>query len=207
MLVAERLVGGYGGADILKGVSVKLDAGEIVVIVGPNGAGKSTVMKAVFGLVALREGSISFAGEEISKLPTEQRVKLIFESGATVLCATPTYVLRLAQSAREMGLDPRASKVRRIILSGEPFDAQEAWRIGLVNKLVPADRLLAEAEQLLRGILSMGPLAVRLALEALLREGVAAEVEGYRWSALAVGGSVLALAGLLIALSGRQARG
>src|SRR5262250_866508 len=75
MLRAERLVGGYGGADILKGVSVRLDAGEIVVIVGPNGAGKSTVMKAVFGLVALREGLIAFDDEEISELPTEQRVR------------------------------------------------------------------------------------------------------------------------------------
>jgi branched-chain amino acid transport system ATP-binding protein len=75
MLAAERLVGGYGGADILKGVSVKLDAGEIVVIVGPNGAGKSTVMKAVFGLVSLREGTVTFDGEEISRLPTEQRVR------------------------------------------------------------------------------------------------------------------------------------
>jgi branched-chain amino acid transport system ATP-binding protein len=75
MLAAERLVGGYGGADILKGVSLRLDPGEIVVIVGPNGAGKSTVMKAVFGLMALREGTVTFAGEEISRLPTEQRVR------------------------------------------------------------------------------------------------------------------------------------
>jgi branched-chain amino acid transport system ATP-binding protein len=75
MLVAEGLVGGYGGADILKGVSVRLEAGEIVVIVGPNGAGKSTVMKAVFGLVAIREGFVAFDGEEITDLPTEQRVR------------------------------------------------------------------------------------------------------------------------------------
>jgi branched-chain amino acid transport system ATP-binding protein len=75
MLVAEGLVGGYGGADILKGVSIRLDPGEIVVIVGPNGAGKSTVMKAVFGLVHLRDGTVSFDGAEISKLPTEQRVR------------------------------------------------------------------------------------------------------------------------------------
>lgn len=75
MLAAHRLVGGYGGADILKGVSVRLDAGEIVVVVGPNGAGKSTVMKAVFGLVALREGRVEFAGDDISRLPTEQRVR------------------------------------------------------------------------------------------------------------------------------------
>jgi branched-chain amino acid transport system ATP-binding protein len=68
-------VGGYGGADILKGVSMRLDAREIVVIIGPNGAGKSTVMKAVFGLVALREGRITFDGQDIARLPTEQRVR------------------------------------------------------------------------------------------------------------------------------------
>lgn len=75
MLEAEGLVGGYGGADILKGVSVRVEAGEIAVIVGPNGAGKSTVMKAVFGLVALRAGRLAFAGEDIAPLATELRVR------------------------------------------------------------------------------------------------------------------------------------
>ena len=55
----------------------------------------------------------------------------------------------------------------QLILTGEMIDAAEAYRIGLVNKVVPADQLLAEAEKLLRGILSMGPLAVRLSLEAV----------------------------------------
>src|SRR2546422_9302828 len=52
----------------------------------------------------------------------------------------------------------------QLILTAEMIDAQEAYRIGLVNKVVPADQLLAEADQLLRGILSIGPLAVRLSL-------------------------------------------
>ena len=47
------------------------------------------------------------------------------------------------------------------------IDAQEAYRIGLVNKVVPAAELLAEAEKLMRGILAMAPLAVRLCLEAV----------------------------------------
>jgi Enoyl-CoA hydratase/carnithine racemase len=52
-----------------------------------------------------------------------------------------------------------------LLLTGGMIDAQEAWRIGLVNRVVAADRLLAESEQLLRTILENGPLAVRACLE------------------------------------------
>ena len=54
-----------------------------------------------------------------------------------------------------------------LILSGEMIDAQEAYRIGLVNKVLPAAELLAESEKVLRGILAMAPLAIRLCLEAV----------------------------------------
>src|SRR5438128_2134031 len=55
----------------------------------------------------------------------------------------------------------------QLILTGETIDARAAHRLGVVNKVVPAAELLPEAEKLLRGILAMGPLAVRLALEAV----------------------------------------
>jgi enoyl-CoA hydratase len=55
----------------------------------------------------------------------------------------------------------------QLILSGEMIDAQEAYRIGLVNKVVPPALLLEESEKLMRGILAMAPLAVRLSLEAV----------------------------------------
>jgi enoyl-CoA hydratase len=52
-----------------------------------------------------------------------------------------------------------------LLLTGAMIDAQEAWRIGLVNRVVPADRLLPESEALLRSILENGPLAIRACLE------------------------------------------
>src|SRR2546421_11026472 len=55
----------------------------------------------------------------------------------------------------------------QLILTGETIDAPEAYRIGLVNKVVPAADLLAESEKMMRGILAMGPLAVRLSIEAI----------------------------------------
>ena len=75
-LAGDDMYGGYGGADILRGCTVSVDKGEIVVIVGPNGAGKSTAMKALFGMVRLREGDVRLAGRSIASLTPQDRVKL-----------------------------------------------------------------------------------------------------------------------------------
>lgn len=62
----KDVVGGYGGAPILNGVNISIEQSDIGVIVGPNGAGKSTTLKALFGLLKVTSGSISFNGEEIT---------------------------------------------------------------------------------------------------------------------------------------------
>ena len=74
-LVGTAMTGGYGGADILKGCTISVESGEIAVIVGPNGAGKSTAMKAMFGMLDLRVGSVLLNGEDITSLPPQHRVK------------------------------------------------------------------------------------------------------------------------------------
>lgn len=74
-LVGTAMTGGYGGADILKGCTISVESGEIAVIVGPNGAGKSTAMKAMFGMLDLRAGSVLLNGEDITSLPPQHRVQ------------------------------------------------------------------------------------------------------------------------------------
>ena len=70
LLEAEGVVGGYvATVDILHGVSMHVEEGEIVTVVGPNGAGKSTFLRAVVGLLRPREGSITLRGEGIVGLP------------------------------------------------------------------------------------------------------------------------------------------
>ncbi|MEX0921719.1 MAG: ABC transporter ATP-binding protein [Rhodovibrionaceae bacterium] len=78
LLEARDIHGGYGGDDVLRGVSLGVDPDQIVVIVGPNGAGKSTAMKALFGLLRVRAGSVHFDGADITRLPPEEMAPLGF---------------------------------------------------------------------------------------------------------------------------------
>ncbi len=74
-LIGEAMTGGYGkGADILHSCTIAVERGEIAVIVGPNGAGKSTAMKAVFGMLSLREGRVVLDGDDITALSPQDRV-------------------------------------------------------------------------------------------------------------------------------------
>ena len=73
-LLGEGMTGGYGASDILHDCTIGVAKGEIAVIVGPNGAGKSTAMKAVFGMLPLRAGTVTLGGEDITDLSPQDRV-------------------------------------------------------------------------------------------------------------------------------------
>jgi branched-chain amino acid transport system ATP-binding protein len=67
LLAVEDVIVGYGAHDeVLKGVNLAVEAGDLVVLIGPNGAGKSTLLKSIAGFLAPRKGSIRFAGAEIA---------------------------------------------------------------------------------------------------------------------------------------------
>jgi branched-chain amino acid transport system ATP-binding protein len=66
----------YGNIRALNGVNVSVDEGEIVALIGANGAGKSTLMMTIFGNPRAREGRITFAGHDITELPTHEIARL-----------------------------------------------------------------------------------------------------------------------------------
>jgi branched-chain amino acid transport system ATP-binding protein len=74
LLELKDVVGGYGGAPILNGVNIAIEQSDIGVIVGPNGAGKSTTLKAIFGLLKVTAGSVTFLGEEIANAMPDRLV-------------------------------------------------------------------------------------------------------------------------------------
>ncbi|MBL6942351.1 MAG: ABC transporter ATP-binding protein [Rhodospirillales bacterium] len=92
--------GGYGGADILHGCNIAVDKGEIAVVVGPNGAGKSTAMKALFGMLDLREGKVMLGDKDITGLSPQDRVK---EGMAFVPQTNNVFTSMTVQENLEMG--------------------------------------------------------------------------------------------------------
>jgi ABC-type branched-subunit amino acid transport system ATPase component len=66
VLEAREVVSGYGEVEILHGVSIRVEEGEVVTIIGPNGAGKSTLLKTVFGLLPCKHGTVFFDGENVT---------------------------------------------------------------------------------------------------------------------------------------------
>ncbi len=84
VLESSGIVAGYGEVEILHGVSISVQEGEMVAIIGPNGAGKSTLLKTIFGLIPNREGRVVLQGEDI----TNQSPDRIVASGMSYVPQT-----------------------------------------------------------------------------------------------------------------------
>jgi ABC-type branched-subunit amino acid transport system ATPase component len=72
VLAAAGVTAGYGGAPVVREVSVQVGPGEVVALIGPNGAGKSTLLKALVGVVRVMTGRVELAGEDVTNRPPEE---------------------------------------------------------------------------------------------------------------------------------------
>jgi len=128
LLSVEGVTAGYEQMEILHDVSIEVRAGEIVTLIGPNGAGKSTLMKAVFGLLKPRRGSIRLEGRDITGLAPSALVGLGLSYVPQVDNVFPSLTV---EENLEMG-----AVVRRDDFHGRLEDV-----LGLFPTLVPKRRL------------------------------------------------------------------
>ncbi len=75
MLELQEIHSYYGSIQALRGISLRVDKGEVVTLIGSNGAGKTTTLRTIIGLLSPRSGSITLEGERIDRLPTDQIVR------------------------------------------------------------------------------------------------------------------------------------
>lgn len=171
MLEIDGLHVSYGRVEAVRGVSLKLDKGQIVSVIGPNGAGKTTLLSAAMGLLA-STGSLRFEGEDLHKMDVEARV----ERG---LCLVPerrelfgqlsvldnlrlgAYAIRPGANAIKRQLDmvytrfPRLAE--RCAQRADTLSGGERQMLALGRALMSAPRLLMLDEP----SLGLAPLIVR----------------------------------------------
>ncbi|MEM1749181.1 MAG: ABC transporter ATP-binding protein, partial [Sulfolobales archaeon] len=105
LLEVSNVSAGYGLLKVLWNVSLEVREGEKVALIGPNGAGKTTLLKVVMGLLQPYEGRVIFRGEDITNIPTFERVRrgitLVPEGSRVVPKLTVYENLKLAATTKE----------------------------------------------------------------------------------------------------------
>jgi branched-chain amino acid transport system ATP-binding protein len=157
LLQVAGLTAGYGGAPVLHGIDLTVEAGTITAVLGANGAGKTTLLRALSGLIRRGAGDIRYDGEDITAAPVESLVRRgiahVPEGGGVIAELTVEDNLRLgglwrgASRRRERGsldevyaLFPALAERRRY--AGHQLSGGERQMLGLGRALVARPRLL-----------------------------------------------------------------
>jgi len=144
---------------VLNGASCEVSPGEVVALTGPSGSGKSTLLRAIAGLEPLDAGSVSWAGEDLTRMPTHRRgFGLVFQDGQLFahrsVAENVAYGLRVQRMPRR----ERAERVAELLALIGLSDAEsrpvtelsggERQRVALARSLAPRPRLLLLDEPL-----------------------------------------------------------
>lgn len=177
LLEIDALEAGYDDALVLRGVSLTADAHEIVAVIGPNGAGKSTMLKAVYGLVTWRGGSVRFAGEDVTGLRPDRLTRrgLNFVPQTENVFPTLTLAENVHVSALALPKHERRAAVERVRqlfpILGERSRQRAGTLSGGQRKLVALARALVTQPSLLlldEPSAGLSPLAMNAVFDKLV---------------------------------------
>ena len=157
LLEASALRKRFGGVDAVRGVAVRVDAGELLGLFGPNGAGKTTLFNLIAGAYLPDQGEIRFAGQDITRLPAFRRARLgiartfqvvrpfrdltVVEN---VLAAVPSEGASL-----HSGVEAAWSLLDHVGLADRANDRAAALTLGMLKRLEVARALATEPRLLL----------------------------------------------------------
>lgn len=187
VLRVSDLRAGYGRIDVLHGVSLEVNAGEMVTLIGANGAGKSTLLKTVAGLVRPASGQVELAGQDVTGTAPEKLVRrgLALVPEGRMLFGPMTVAENLAigahsRPARDAGIAEDLDKVHRLFpvlaeRSSQPASTlsggeQQMLAIGRALMSRPTTLLLDEPSL---GLAPMVIAAIFEVLDALRSDGLA----------------------------------
>jgi lipopolysaccharide export system ATP-binding protein len=156
LLATDKLIKEYRGRRVVNGVSIYVNAGEIVGLLGPNGAGKTTTFNMVVGIVKPDEGVVTFLGHDMTRLPMHKRARL----GIGYLTQEPSVFRKLTveQNIRailetcDLGRQERAVRLKYLLdeldlarLSGSKayiLSGGEKRRLEITRALVTSPQLM-----------------------------------------------------------------
>ena len=137
MLEVKDLRVSYGGIEALRGISFKVEEGQIVTLIGANGAGKSTTLRTISGIVRAKGGSILYEGHNILGLDAqkivERGISLVPEGRRLFPNLTVTENLLLAQRPGGMTLDEARSRAQPKSPSTEAQTPSKSLRLGSIR--------------------------------------------------------------------------
>ncbi len=113
MLEIRALESRYGRIPALKGIDLSIAEGELVALVGANGAGKTTLLRALSGVQRVSAGQVVFEGEDITRAPSDARVRLGHRAGARRAARVRAALGGGQSAARRLHADPRRERRRR----------------------------------------------------------------------------------------------
>ena len=156
LLATEKLAKAYRGRHVVDGVSLAVNAGEIVGLLGPNGAGKTTTFNMVVGIVKPDEGAVKFAGRDIARLPMHKRARL----GIGYLTQEPSVFRKLTVEENilailetcKLSADERAVRLKYLLeeLDLTPIAKSKAYQIsGGEKRRLEITRALVTSPKLL----------------------------------------------------------